>query len=99
MSNFNSSFLNFLWCTFKSLFIYFICGYAESSLLLELFCRCSARGYSLSSGVWASHCSGPSGCGAQALECAGFSSCGHTLGCSVACGVFPDRGLNQCLLL
>ena len=26
-----------------------------------------------------------------------FSSCGPGLSCSVACGIFPDQGLNQCL--
>ena len=29
---------------------------------------------------------------------AGFSSCGHGLSCSAACGIFPDQGSNPCPL-
>ena len=29
---------------------------------------------------------------------AGFSSCGHGLSCSAACGIFPDQGSNPCSL-
>ena len=46
---------------------------------------------------WASHCGGFSG-GAQALECMGLVAVVCRLSCSVACGVFPDQGLNPCLL-
>ena len=35
-------------------------------------------------------------CGAQALRHVGLSTCG--LISLVACGIFPDRGLNLCLL-
>ena len=35
-------------------------------------------------------------CGAQALRHVGFSTCG--LISLVACVIFPDRGLNLCLL-
>ena len=47
----------------------------------------------------------------QAFYCSGFSYCGpwtpgsvdsaaveHGLSCSVACGIFPDQGLNPCPL-
>ena len=56
---------------------------ARGLSLRVLLSRCGARG---------SHFSGFS-CGAQALELAGFSSCGG-LSCSTACGVFPDLELN-----
>ena len=67
-------------------------------------------GTALHCSAWASHCRGFSCCGAQALGYAGFSSYGsgalgtgslavaHWLGCSKACGIFPDQGLNPCLL-
>ena len=55
-------------------------------------------------GVWASHCSGFSYCGAWALECwlssclrlACSTACGIT--CSVACGTVLDQATNSCLL-
>ena len=62
-------------------------------------------------GVLASHCRGFSCCGALALGCRVFSSCGSQalrhrlnnygtqLSCSMACGIFPDQGLNGCPLL
>ena len=56
-------------------------------------------------------CVGFSSCGAQVSHCGGFSCCGawalgtqasvvvaHGLSCSVACGIFPDQGLNPCPL-
>ena len=44
--------------------------------------------------VQASHCSGFSCCGAQALQCEGSVSVAHGLSCSKACGIFPDQGSN-----
>ena len=38
-----------------------------------------------------------SSCGSRALE-RRLSSWGHGLNCSMACGIFPDQGLNLCLL-
>ena len=51
------------------------------------------------------------GCGAQASHCGGFSCCRTRalgpwasvvvacgLSCSMACGIFPDQGLNPCSL-
>ena len=73
-------------CVYVSYF--WLCG---SSLLLRLFPRCGDWGL-LSS------------CGAQASHCDGFSCCRATgsrvlgLRCSTARGVFPDQGLNLCLL-
>ena len=94
------TFFQFLVFFLIILFIYLGCP--GSSLLLKLFSNCSAR---------ASHCGGLSCCGEQALECSGFSSCSsqapehrvnrfvlHGLGCSVACGIFPDQGSNLRLL-
>ena len=58
--------------------------------------------------VWVSHCDGLSCWGPGALgdraavvEAHGLNSCGswvHTPNCSLACGIFPDQGLNLCLL-
>ena len=48
-----------------------------------------------SCGVWASS-GGLSPCRARALGLWGFSS--YRLSCPLACGIFPDRGLNSCLL-
>ena len=54
--------------TFKILFIYlFIFGYSGSLLLPELYSSCGEQGLLSSCGVRASHCSGFSRCGAQAL--------------------------------
>ena len=36
-------------------------------------------------------------CSSQALENR-LNSGAHKLSCSVACGIFPDQGLNLCLL-
>ena len=57
-----------------------------------------SRGYSSCSAP-ASHCGGSSCCRAsQALE-HGLSSCGtRGLHCLEACGIFPDQGLNPCLV-
>ena len=83
----------------KNRFIYlFIFGYVGSVLLRtgaahRLSLVAASRGYSL-------------------LRCAGFSSpwlvfvaehgragrVAHRLSCSVACGIFPDQGLNPCPL-
>ena len=48
---------------------------------------------------------GYSSCSTQASHCGGCSRCGawliavaHRLDCSTACGIFPDQGLNLCLL-
>ena len=69
--------------------------------LAALGLRCGAR---------ASHCGGFSCCGTQALgarasvavargvQSAGSVVVAHGLGCSVACGIFPDQGANPCLL-
>ena len=40
---------------------------------------------------------GLSSCSSWALECR-LSSCGHGLRCSMASGIFPNQGLNPCLL-
>ena len=55
--------------------------------------------------MWASHCSGPSCCGAQAHIVAAYDVCSrgsvvvaHRRSWSTAWGIFPDQGLNLCLL-
>ena len=53
----------------------------------ELFSFCSEQGLLFSCSVWASHCSGFSGCGVQALGHTGFSSCGSQA---------PEHRLNSC---
>ena len=55
------------------------------------------RGPLSSCRAWASHCSGFSCHGAQALGCAG-SVVAHGLSCPAACGIFPDQGSNLCPL-
>ena len=40
------------------------------------------------------HCSGFSCCGAQTLGARASVVVAHGLSCSVACGIFPDQGLN-----
>ena len=67
----------------------------------QVFSSCGEQGL-LSCGVWSSRCSGFPCCGAQALVCMGFSNCGerasviaaHGLRCLVACGIFPDTGIE-----
>ena len=44
----------------------------------------------------ASHCSGFSCWGAQALELDGSVVSSPRLNCPVTCGIFPDQGLNLC---
>ena len=68
---------------FLILFVYF--------WLLCLHCHVWAFS---SCGVQASCCGGFSGGGAWPLGCPG--SAVVTLGCSEACGIFPDRGSNPC---
>ena len=92
------------------LFFKFIFGYAGSSLLHGLFCSCSkqgllsswgARGLSLrwlllfwSMGSRAHVSSADVTPGLQSTSSV-VVPCG--LGCSTACGIFPDQGSNSCL--
>ena len=88
----------------------FLCGFFCIYLFLAVLdLHCSLAFLQLWR-VWASHCSGFSSCGAQALGFKGFSSCGswapetrfnsweQGLSCSAACAVFPDQRVNPCLL-
>ena len=97
--------------SFLNNFIYlFIWGCAGSSLLCGLFSCCSERGLLSSCGARTSDCSGFSCCRALAVGHEGFSSfrpqalsTGSVvvvlgLSCSPARGIFPDQGLNLCLL-
>ena len=85
----------------------FVFNHAGSLLLCGHLSSCSERGWGLHSscGAQASHCGGFSCCRAQALGQAGFSlqsidsiAVAHGLGCSSACGIFPDEGSNPPLL-
>ena len=60
---------------FKILFTYlWLCW--DFAAAQRLFCSCAERGLLSSSGALPSHFGGFPCYGAQALECAGFSSCG-----------------------
>ena len=63
------------------------------------FSSCGRQGLLSNCGVQASHCSGFSHGGAQALECKQASVVVvHGLSCPMACGIFPHQGLNPWLL-
>ena len=99
-------------CIFFNNFIYsFIFGSAGSLLLCWLFS--GGEWECLSSGsVWASRCGGTGsrGQGLQQLWCVnsvivaprlqstGSIAVAHGLSHSGSCGIFPDQGLNSCLL-
>ena len=93
------------------LFISFIFVFSctGSSFPCRFFSSCSKNGRLSSCSMQASHCSGFSYCQVRALGPVGFVVAApglwgsvvvvHELPCSVACGSFPDQGLNLCLLL
>ena len=58
-------------------------------LLYGLFSSCS---------TWAFHGSGFSSSGAQAIGHMASVIVVHMLSCPAACGIFPNQGLNLCLL-
>ena len=88
----------------------FIFGCAGSFLLCGLFSSFSKRELLPSCSAQASHWDGFSHCGAQSLDCMGSVVVGTRLwstdsivvalrlSCSAACQIFPDQGLNPCLL-
>ena len=67
-------------------------------LLCEDFSSCSKCRLLSSCGVQAFYCSGFSYCGPWALGSVDSVVVEHRLSCSVACGIFPDQGLNPCPL-
>ena len=87
----------------------FIFGCAGSLALCGLSDSCSEQGLLSSCSTWASPCDGFSLCRAWALGPVGFSSCSSWalehrlnvvvpgLSCAMACGIFLDQRLNQCL--
>jgi len=82
---------------FSIYFIYFI-DYMEPSFLCLGF-GCGKWVLLSSCGVQTCHFrSGFSCCGAWLLEHMSSVVVAHRLSCSVACGIFPDHGLNQCSL-
>ena len=80
--------------------IIFIClfGCAGSSSLRRLFSSCGEQRLLSSYPVQASHWSGFSCCGVQALRCVCSVVVVSGLSCSVACGIVPDHGSNLYLL-
>ena len=61
---------------FFLIFIYFLATLGLLTLLLG-YSSCSKQGLLSSWGTWASHCSGFSGCGTQALECVSLAAPHH----------------------
>ena len=61
----------------------FIYWFAESSLLRGLFSAAAIRGYSLGTVL-------------GLLNVVASLVVAHGLGCSMACGIFPDQGSNPC---
>ena len=66
-------------------------------LLAALDLRCHMWTFS-SCGVWASHYSGFSYCGAQVQGTWASVVVAHRLSCSAAWGIFTDQGSNGCPL-
>ena len=58
----------------------------------------SSLGLPSSSGAQASPCGGFSCCRLQALGTQASVAVAHGFSCSIACGTFPDQGLNLCSL-
>ena len=92
-------------------FIYLLSfGCSGSFLLSGLFSSCREWGLLSSSGAWASHCCSVSCFRARApghigsavvppkLQSTGSVVVVDGLSCATACGLFPDQGLNPCLL-
>ena len=78
---------------FKKFIYLLIFGWARYSLLCNGLSLVVASGGCPSCSVQTSHCGGFSCCGAQALRAwAQFVVLGFY--CPVACGIFPDQGLN-----
>ena len=92
-------------CTFISFFKTFF-GCIGSLLLHRGFLQLPQARATLHCGTQASHCSGFACCRAWALGAwasvvvaRGLSSCGsRPQFCSIACGIFPDKGSNPCPL-
>ena len=64
-------------------------------ILAALGLHCCAQAFS-SCSARASHCGGFSCCEAQALGAQASVVVAHRVSCSMACGIFPDQGLNLC---
>ena len=76
-------------CLFLAVLGLHCCAWAfSSSVMWEMHYSCS----------WASHCSGFSCSGAQAIGEWASGVVAHRLSCSKACGIFLDQGSNLCLL-
>ena len=70
------NFLKIYWSiAFNGLFIFLYLAVLGLHCCMQAFSSCREKGLFSSCGVRASHCSGFC-CGAQALGCVGFSSCG-----------------------
>ena len=62
----------------------------------QAFSVCSAWGLLSSCRVWVSYCCGFSCCKAWGLGHTGSTVVAHGLSCSMAYGIFPDKGSNPC---
>ena len=69
--------------------------FVTEHVLFSFFFFCASRIYFFFCCVQACHCSDFS-CGAQALECTVSVVVVYGLSCSVACGIFLEKGLNPC---
>ena len=90
-------------------FIYLLLAVLSLHCWYGLFSSSCKQGLLSSCGAWA-NCGDFCWSGAQALKHMSFSSgsawalehrlnsCGAQAYCSMACGIFPDQGLNPCLL-
>ena len=76
----------------------FVCGCAESSLMCGLSLAAACRGYSLvvMHGLLNEVASFVVEPGLQGTQASGVVA--HRLSCSMAYGIFPDQGSNQCPL-
>ena len=87
---------NFYFIYLRTVFIYlFWALHCCEGFSLVAVCR----GILSSCSGWASYCCGFSCCGALGLQGTQASVVlAYRLSCSVACGIFPNQGLNLCLL-
>ena len=90
--------LSFSFFFFLIYLIYLFLAALGLCCCVRAFSRCGEWGATLRCGARASHCGGFSCCKARALSARASVVVAHGLRCSVACGIFPDQGLNLCPL-
>ena len=96
---------NFTLCFLLFFYMYLLLAVLGPCCCPRAFSGCGKWALLSSYSGRASHLSSFSRCGAQALGHASFSSCSsqnlvlvHRFSCSVAYGIFLDKGSNPCLL-